>query len=105
MTETIKIHDGYEVVEYQEPVKDDFMDRMVAEYKGQTLTDLIDDWWSDIFTTGSDWDSETSIDDLVCRIEAWLPDEQSAAGSQNAYVECSVEGFNDCLKKIKRNLR
>jgi hypothetical protein len=34
-----------------------------------------------------------------------LPKEQSAAGSQNVYVECTVEGFNDCLKKIKGKLR
>ena len=86
--------------------KDDFMDEMVAELKGQNLTDILYLWWSDVFTTHSDWDMETSIDDLVTRIEEWwLPKEQSAAGSQNAYVECSVEGFNDCLKKIKGKLR
>jgi hypothetical protein len=48
---------------------------------------------------------ETSIDDLVTRIEEWLPKEQSAAGSQNAYVECTVEGYNDCLNKIKSKFR
>ena len=72
---------------------------------GQSLTDLIYDWWEDVFTTHSDWDMETSIDDLVERIKHWLPKEQSAAGSQNAYVECTVEGFNDCLTKIKSKLR
>ena len=73
--------------------------------KPQNLTDLIYDWWEDVFTTHSDWDMETSIDDLVERIKHWLPKEQSAAGSQNAYVECTVEGFNDCLTKIKSKLR
>lgn len=34
-----------------------------------------------------------------------LPKEQSAAGSQNAYVECAVEGFNDAIKQIKGKLR
>lgn len=34
-----------------------------------------------------------------------LPKEQSAAGSQNAYVECAVEGYNDCLNEIKGKLR
>ena len=34
-----------------------------------------------------------------------LPKEQSAAGSQNAYVECTVEGYNDCLNEIKGKLR
>ena len=72
----------------------------------KTLTDILYLWWSDVFTTHSDWDMETSIDDLVTRIEEWwLPKEQSAAGSQNVYVECTVEGFNDCLKKIKGKLR
>jgi len=73
--------------------------------KQQTLYDLISDWWEDIFTVQSNDDMETSISDLVDRIESWLPKEQSAAGSQNVYVECTVEGFNDALNKIKRNLR
>jgi hypothetical protein len=73
--------------------------------KPKTLTDLIERWWCDVFTTHSDWDMETSIDDLVDQIQLWLPKEQSAAGSQNAYVECTVEGFNDCLNTIKRKLR
>ena len=73
--------------------------------KPQTLTDLIFDWWNDIFTSHSDLDMEASIDDLVDRIELFLPKEQSASGSQNAYVECSVEGYNDCINKIRRKLR
>ena len=76
-----------------------------VEKQSKTLTDILYRWWSDVFTTHSDWDMETSIDDLVDRIELFLPKEQSAKGSQNAYVECSVEGFNDCLNKIKRKLR
>ena len=71
--------------------------------KSKTLTDLIYDWWEDVF--GNTDDTETCIDDLVTRIEEWLPKEQSAAGSQNVYVECTVEGFNDCLNKIKSKLR
>jgi len=85
--------------------KDDFMDKMVAELKGQNLTDLIYDWWEDVFTTNSNDDMENCIGRLVYWIEEWLPKEQSAKGTQNAYVECSVEGFNDCLNKIKRKLR
>jgi hypothetical protein len=73
--------------------------------KPQNLTDLIYDWWEDVFTTHSDWDMETSIEDLVDQIQLWLPKEQSASGSQNVYVECTVEGFNDCLNKIKSKLR
>jgi len=73
--------------------------------KPQSLTDLIFDWWEDVFTTNSHWDMETSIENLVDKIELFLPKEQSAAGSQNAYVESAVEGFNDAIKKIKSKLR
>ena len=93
------------VVSSVDKPKDDFMDRMVAELKGKTLMDLIYDWWEDIFTKNSDLDMENCIGRLVYWIEEWLPKEQSAAGSQNVYVECTVEGFNDCLTKIKQKLR
>ena len=74
-----------------------------VDKKPQTLYDVISDWWSDIFTTG--WDAETCIDNLVDEISLWLPKPQSAAGSQNVYVECSVEGYNDCLNEIRGKLR
>ena len=70
--------------------------------KPQTLTDLIAEWWEYLEDT---LNMDSSIKDLANDIEEWLPKEQSASGSQNAYVECSVEGFNDCLNKIKRKLR
>ena len=69
-----------------------------------SLTDLIWNWWEDVFTVHSDLDAENSIGELVDRIEKWLPKEQSA-NSQNTYVDCSVEGFNDCLIQIKSKLR
>ena len=72
---------------------------------GKTLTDLIYQWWGDVFTTHSDWDMETSIEDLVDQIQLWLPKEQSAAGYQSLGVEDMVEGFNDAIKKIKSKLR
>jgi hypothetical protein len=78
---------------------------VVSSTKSKTLTDLIYDWWEDVFTTNSNDDMENCIGRLVYWIEEWLPKEQSAAGSQNAYVECTVEGFNDCLTKIKGKLR
>lgn len=81
------------------------IERIEKKKETQNLTDLIYDWWEDIFTSHSDLDMEASIDDLVTRIEEWFPKEQSAAGSQNVYVECTVEGFNDCLTKIKGKLR
>jgi hypothetical protein len=69
---------------------------------GPTLYDVIEDWWSDIFTTG--WDAETSIKTLIDEISLWLPKPQSAAGSQSVGVEELVEGWNDCLDTIKRKL-
>ena len=44
-------------------------------------------------------------DEIVDAVEEWLPKEQSAKGSQNVYVECTVEGFNDAINKIKNKLR
>ncbi len=71
---------------------------------GPTLYDVIEDWWSDIFTTGVDGDSDTCIKDLVERIWKWMPSYQSAEGSQSVGVEELVEGWNDCLDKIRRKL-
>ena len=76
-----------------------------VEEPSKTLTDILYRWWCDVFTSHSDWDMETSIEDLVDRIELFLPKEQSAAGSQNVDVVFLVDGFNDCLKKIKGKLR
>lgn len=73
--------------------------------KPETLYDIIYDWWDDVFVKESgQWDPPV-IEDLIFRIKEWLPKEQSAAGSQNTYVECTVEGFNDCLKKIKEKFQ
>ena len=73
--------------------------------KSKTLYDVIAQWYLDSVTDNIDLDVPTCVEDLVNRIEEWLPKEQSAAGSQNVYVECTVEGFNDCLTKIKGKLR
>jgi hypothetical protein len=72
---------------------------------GQSLTDLIYDWWEDVFTKNSNDDIENCIGRLVYWIEEWLPDFQSAAGSQNVDTELLVDGYNDALKKIKSKLR
>ena len=71
--------------------------------KSETLYDLIADWWDEIFMNNNE--AAVTIESLVDDIEKWLPKPQSVAGSQNSYVECSVEGFNDCLTKIKGKLR
>jgi hypothetical protein len=44
-------------------------------------------------------------DEIVDAVEEWLPEQQSAAGSQNVNTELLVEGFNDCLRKMKEMLR
>lgn len=49
--------------------------------------------------------SDSACDEFCEIVEQWLPKEQSAKGSQNVYVECTVEGFNDCLNQIKSKLR
>jgi hypothetical protein len=88
----------YDEVEWDEkdnPNIQKIIDEMVEEHKSQTLYDLIYEWYHE----------DATIDFLITKIEEWLPKEQSAAGSQNVYVECSVEGFNDCLTKIKGKLR
>jgi len=72
---------------------------------GGTLEDILYDWWSDVFVTHSDWDMETSIGDLVDRIELFLPKPQSAEGSQSFDSELLVEGWNNCISVIKGKLR
>jgi hypothetical protein len=38
-------------------------------------------------------------------VEKWLPEYQSAAGSQNVDTELLVDGFNHCLNEINGKLR
>ena len=104
MTELEEVKAQLKVLEKKVALLEE-IERIEKKKETQNLTDLIFDWWEDVFTTNSNDDMETSIDDLVERIKHWLPKEQSATGSQNAYVECTVEGFNDCLTKIKGKLR
>ena len=68
---------------------------VVSSTKSPTLYDLIDDWWSDVFTTNSDWDMETSIENLVDQISLWLPTEHDT----NSYK------WNECIRLIRENLR
>ena len=104
MTEIEKVKAEIKVLEKKVALLEE-LEEIKKKKETENLTDLIYDWWEDIFTSHSNLDMEASIDDLVTRIEEWLPKEQSAVGSQNVYVECTVEGFNDCLKKIKGKLR
>ena len=74
------------------------------EKQSKTLTDILYRWWDDLFTRRY-WDMETSIDDLIDQVEQFLP-KQKFGSSQNVLGDVDiVEGFNDCLKKIKSKLR
>ena len=53
------------------------VDRLEDKYKQvedtpKTLYNLINRWWGDVFGIHSDWDMETSIEDLCDRIELWI---------------------------------
>jgi hypothetical protein len=75
------------------------------EKQSKTLTDIVYRWWDDVFAIHSDWDMETSIADLIDQVEQFLP-KQKFGSSQNVLGDVDiVEGFNDCLKKIKSKLR
>ena len=76
-----------------------------VEKQSKTLTDIVYRWWEDVFTTHSDWDMETSVDDLIDQVEQFLP-KQKFGSSQNVLGDVDiVEGFNDAIQKIKRKLR
>ena len=72
---------------------------------GKTLEDLITRWWLDTHTVHKDWDVPTCVDDLIDQIQLWLPREQSHEGTQDVSVIDLVDGYNDCLTKIKSKLR
>jgi hypothetical protein len=98
-------------------ITDDVVDRMLKEWEenppeflkfelGKTLEALITRWWCDVFGgINQDWDMETAIDDLVDRIQLWLPKEQDSSGTQDVSVIDLVDGYNDALTKIKSKLR
>ena len=73
---------------------DDVIDRLLEKYKSQKLFDVIKNLGY-------------SVDmcyEIVEAVRCWLPEPQSSSGSQNVDVELLVDGFNDCLKKIKDGL-
>jgi hypothetical protein len=71
------------------------IDKMVEERKSQKLYNILKSYNYPDFTAEN-----------ICNIvEEWIPKEQSASGSQNTFVECNVEGYNDCLKEIRGKLR
>ena len=75
---------------------DEVVDRLIKKYQAQKLWNRVRD------ELGYSIDC---CDEIVDLVESWLPKEQSAAGSQNVDTELLVDGFNDCLRKMKEMLR
>ena len=82
-------------VEEPKPM-DDVIDRLLEKYKSQKLWNMMRN------ELGYSIDC---CDEIVDLVERWLPEEQSAEGSQNAFVIDATEGFNHCLCKMKEMLR
>jgi len=90
----------YDEVEWDEkdnpkPV-DEVVDRLIKKYQSQKLWNRVRD------ELGYSIDC---CDEIVDLVQNWLPEYQSAAGSQNVDTELLVDGFNHCLDKMKEMLR
>lgn len=77
-------------------ITDEVVNRLIKEQQAQKLYNRLYDELS------YDFDSCNDIVDLV---ESWIPEPQSADGSQNVDTELLVEGFNDAIRKMKEMLR
>jgi hypothetical protein len=114
--------DWYDEVEHDEKdnppyrITDEVVNKMLKKWEenppdflkfemGKTLEELITRWWLDIHTVHKDWDVPTYVDDLIDQIQLWLPKEQDSSGTQDVSVIDLVDGYNDCLTKIKSKLR
>ena len=90
----------YDEVEWDEKDNpkpmDDVVNRLIKKYQAQKLWNMVRD------ELGYSIDL---CDEIVDLVEKWLPEPQSAAGSQNVDTELLVDGFNHCLTKIKGKLR
>ena len=86
----------YQRVEEPSKPMDEVVDRLVKKYQAQKLFNrLIDELGYSI----------DLCDEIVDLVEDWIPEPQSAVGSQNIDVEFLVDGFNDCVRKMKEMLR
>jgi hypothetical protein len=77
-------------------ITDEVVNRLIKQQQAQKLYNRLYDELS------YDFDSCNDIVDLV---ESWIPEPQSASGSQNVDTELLVEGFNDAIRKMKEMLR
>ena len=75
---------------------DEVVERLIKKYEAQKLWNRVRD------ELGYSIDC---CDEFVDLVESWLPEPQSAAGSQNVDTELLVDGFNHCLQKMKEMLR
>jgi hypothetical protein len=75
---------------------DEVIDRVVKKYQAQKLWNMVRN------ELGYSVDCVNEIVDLV---EKWMPEPQNASGSQNVDTELLVDGFNDCVRKMKEMLR
>jgi hypothetical protein len=93
---TIKVF-LYTMFQQEEPKPmDDVINRLLEKYKSQKLWNMMRN------ELGYSIDC---CDEIVDLVEKWLPKEQSAEGSQNAFAIDATEGFNHCLRKMKGMLR
>ncbi len=89
--------DWYDEVEWDEkdnPNLEKIIDKMVEERKAQKLYNIL-----------IRYGYADDVDEILDLVEKWLPKEQISAGSQNVNTELLVEGFNDCVRKMKEMLR
>jgi hypothetical protein len=77
-------------------ITDEVVDKLIKEQQAQKLYNRLYD------ELGFEFDTCNDIVDIV---EDWLPEPQSADGSQNVDTELLVEGFNDAIRKMKEMLR
>jgi hypothetical protein len=77
-------------------ITDEVVDRLVKKYQAQKLWNRVRD------ELGY---SVNCCDEIVDTVAEWLPKEQISAGSQSLDTELLVDGFNDCVRKMKEMLR
>jgi hypothetical protein len=77
-------------------ITDEVVDKLIKEQQAQKLYNRLYD------ELGFEFDT---CNDIVTIVEDWIPKPQNASGSQNVDTELLVEGFNDCVRKMKEMLR
>jgi hypothetical protein len=92
--------EDYDEVEWDEKDNpkpmDEVVERLVKKYQAQKLYNILKD------KCGF---SKDACNEIVDTVEEWLPEPQSAVGSQNVDTELLVDGFNHCSQKMKEMLR